>query len=105
MSRLTELVLSFFDLMEAEGRERREQAQIVTRGAIMLFFGGVLLTAGLLAAGYALYLTLARLLGAPAAAFIVALLLGAAGMTLISKSSPRNNGGAERAESKNEDAD
>ena len=92
MNRLTELVLSFLDLMEAEGRELRGQAQAVLRGAIMLFFGGALLTAGTLAAGYALYLALARLIGPPAAAFAVALLLGAAGMTLISKSSSPDKG-------------
>lgn len=97
MNRLTELVLSFFDLLEAEGREFRGQAQAVLRGAMMLFFGGVLLTAGALAAGYALYLALACLLGRPAAAFVVALLLGAAGMTLISKSSSPDKGRGDEA--------
>ncbi|MDO4560314.1 MAG: hypothetical protein Q4C86_05120 [bacterium] len=104
MNRLTELVLSFFDLLEAEGREFRGQAQAVLRGAMMLFFGGVLLTAGTLAAGYALYLALACLLGRPAAAFAVALLLCAAGMTLISKSSSPDKGRGDeaRAEAEND---
>lgn len=93
MNRLTELVISFFELVEAEGRELRVQAQDVLRGAAMFFFGGVLLSAGVLTAVYALYLTLASRLGRPAAAFIAALLLGAVGVALILKSPPSAKGG------------
>ncbi|MCD7876039.1 MAG: phage holin family protein [Cloacibacillus porcorum] len=93
MNRLTELVISFFELVEAEGRELREQAQGVLRGAAMFFFGGALLSAGVLTAVYALYLTLASRLGRPAAALIAALLLGAVGAALILKSRPSAKGG------------
>ncbi|MCD8163546.1 MAG: hypothetical protein LUE09_08970 [Synergistaceae bacterium] len=95
MNRLTELVISFFELVEAEGRELRVQAQDVLRGASMFFFGGVLLSAGVLTAVYALYLTLASRLGRPAAALIAALLLGAVGVALILKSPPANGGEAQ----------
>ncbi|MCC8058736.1 phage holin family protein [Cloacibacillus sp.] len=98
MNRLTELVISFFELVEAEGRELRVQAQDVLRGAAMFFFGGVLLSAGVLTAVYALYLMLASRLGRPAAALIAALLLGAVGVALILKSPPAKDG-----ETQNED--
>ena len=44
MNRLTERVISFFELVEAEGRELREQAQGDLRGAAMFFFGGIALS-------------------------------------------------------------
>ena len=94
MNRLTGLVLSFFDVLEAEGRQFRSGALSVIRGTLILFFGLAFLFAGALAAGYALYLVLSLMIGRPGAAFVIALMLCAAGSLLIKKSQPDDGGGA-----------
>lgn len=86
MNRLTELALSFFEVIEAEGREFGRGAGRLIRSALFLFFGLAFLFAASLTAGYALYLLLSLFIGAPSAAFVVALLLSAAGAVLLLKS-------------------
>ena len=41
MNRITNAVLSFFELVEAEGRELRTQAEIMAKRVLLLFFGGL----------------------------------------------------------------
>ncbi len=85
MNRITNLILSFFDLIEAEGRSFRIQTERMLRGIMVLFFGGVLLTAALLAAVFGLYTMLVFFLGVSGAAFAAALILATCGMALIKK--------------------
>ncbi|MCR5335898.1 MAG: phage holin family protein [Synergistes sp.] len=91
MNKLTELALSFFDVIEAEGREFSRGASRLIRSALFLFFGLAFLFAASLTAGYALYLLLSLFIGAPSAAFVVALLLCAAGVMLLRSASPEDN--------------
>lgn len=88
MNRLTELALSFFEVIEAEGREFGRGAGRLIRSALFLFFGLAFLFAASLTAGYALYLLLSLFIGAPSAAFVVALLLCAAGAVLLKSARP-----------------
>ena len=53
MNRITNAVLSFFELVEAEGRELRAQTEIMAKRVLLLFFGGLLLFAAALAGGFA----------------------------------------------------
>lgn len=85
MNRITNLIFSFLDLIQAEGRDFRIQTERMLRGIMVIFFGGVLLTSAALLAGFGFFYLLAYVLclGVPSAAFIVALLLCAAGFALV----------------------
>ncbi len=85
MNRITNLILSFFDLLEAEGRSFRTHTERAVRGILILFFGGVLLTSAALFAGYGFFNFLAYVLGlgVPESSLAVALLLGGGGYALI----------------------
>ena len=83
MNRLTNLILSFFELIEAEGRLFRNQTQTMLRGIVILFFAGVLLSSAALMACYGIFLYLISLMGAPAAALLTALLLAILGLLCI----------------------
>lgn len=109
MNRLTELALSFFEVIEAEGREFGRGAQRVVRSALFLFFGLAFLFAASLTAGYALYLLLSLFIGRPSAAFVVAFLLSVSGVLLLKSASPKDNDrpepGPEPPEENNGDAE
>lgn len=85
MNRITNLIFSFLDLIEAEGRDFRIQTEMMLRGIMVLFFGGVLITSSVLLLGFGFFYLLAYVfcLGVPAASFIVAILLGGGGAALI----------------------
>jgi len=82
---LTNLIVSFFDLIEAEGRTLRERAVLVAEGLLVMFLGVSLLICGLFVVGAALYFWLSEHLGRPASALIVAALLLLSGALLILK--------------------
>lgn len=85
MNRLTKLILSFFDLLEAEGRSFRSQTQAVFRGLIILFFAGVFLTAAALMACYGIFISLVCAIGAPAAAAVTTIVLAALGLICLNR--------------------
>ena len=55
METLTNLIVNFFDLIEAEGRTLRERAVLVAEGLLVMFLGVSLLICGLFVVGAALY--------------------------------------------------
>ncbi|RMG52480.1 MAG: hypothetical protein D6717_11865 [Gammaproteobacteria bacterium] len=74
-STLADLVIAFFDLVEAEGRELRRQIGRAGVGLGLVAVAALLLLAALITAGWAVYAWLQPLLGAPLAALSVSLLL------------------------------
>lgn len=94
MNRITNAVLSFFELVEAEGRELRSQAEILAKRVLLLFFSALLLFAAALAGGFAFYAAVAPRLGRPAAALLAAALLAALGLYALSKGLAQDPGGA-----------
>jgi len=82
---LTNLIVSFFDLIEAEGRTFREKSVLVTEGFLIMFFGVSLVICGVFAVGAAFYFWLSEYLGRPASALIVAAILLGSGVWTILK--------------------
>lgn len=95
MGTITGALMSFFDLVEAEGRTLREKTIIVIEGILIMCFGVLLIFVGAIAAGCALYMLLRCYIGGPAAAGVVAVLLAVPGFLILSKgrSTSRNGGG------------
>lgn len=95
MEIISKAVLSFCDLMEAEGRTLREKSIIVIEGALMMFFGAALLFMAVFALGMALFMWLRCYMAAPLAAVLVALLYGVCGAWLLTRGRgvSRNGGG------------
>lgn len=85
MRGISEVVLRFFELVEAEGRAFRKSSISVVESMLVLFFGFALMFFGLLVAGISLYLWLAALIGRAGAALAVAALLFAIGAFLCVK--------------------
>ncbi len=79
------LIVSFFDLIEAEGRTFRERSVLVIEGLLIMFFGAVLVVYGVFAVGAALYFWLSEFIGKPASALLVAAFFLGAGAWMISK--------------------
>jgi len=79
------LIVSFFDLIEAEGRTLREKSVLVIEGFLIMFFGVSLVVYGVFALGAALYFLLSEFMGKPASALLVAVLFLGAGAWMISK--------------------
>ncbi len=94
MNRITTAVLSFFELVEAEGRELRSQTEILAKRVLLLFFSGLLLFAAALAGGFAFYAAVAPKLGRPAAALIAAAMLAAPGLYTLSKGLAKDSSAA-----------
>lgn len=86
MNSLSRAVLSFFELLEAEGREFRTKAEASVRSLMAFFFAGLLLVAAAIFAGFAFYTALLPLTGRPLAALAAALLFAAAGIFLMRRS-------------------
>ena len=105
MNRITNAVLSFFELVEAEGRELRAQTEIMAKRVLLLFFGGLLLFAAALAGGFAFYAAVAPRLGRPAAALLAAALLAAPGLYALSKGLAKERGSAPAPRSEGDGAD
>lgn len=85
MNRITNVVLSFFELVEAEGRELRSQTETLARRILLMFFGGLLIFAAVLLVGFAFYAALAPRLGRPAAATSAAVVLAVPGVYALFK--------------------
>lgn len=99
MNRITNAVISFFELVEAEGRELRSQAEVLAKRVLLLFFSGLLLFAAALAGGFAFYAAVAPRLGRPAAALLAAVLLAAPGLYALSKGLAVERGAAPKPRS------
>lgn len=81
VQKITKAIISFFDLLEAEGRNLRESTVAVVEGLIVVFFGMALIFVGAVVALVSLYLWLGEYVGRAGSAAIVAvlfLILGAA---------------------------
>ena len=105
MNRITNAVLSFFELVEAEGRELRSQTEILAKRVLLLFFGGLLLFAAALAGGFAFYAAVAPRLGRSAAALLAAALLAATGLYALSKGLAKERSAAPAPRSEGDDVD
>lgn len=95
MEIISKAVLSFFDLVEAEGRTLRDRAVVVMEGVVMIWFGATLILMALLAAGFSLYMLLNCWIGGPASAAIVAIVFAGCGFLVLAKGRDisRNGGG------------
>lgn len=95
MEIISKAILSFFDIVEAEGRVFREKAIVVMEGVIMMWLGVALILIAILAAGGAIYMWLRCYIGAPASALAVAVLFAVCGALVLSKGRTlsRNGGG------------
>lgn len=86
MNSLSRAVLSFFELLEAEGREFKTKAEASVRSLIVFFFAGLLLVVAAVFAGFAFYTALLPLTGRPLAALASALLFAVSGIFLMRRS-------------------
>ena len=79
------MIVSFFDLVEAEGRTLKEKSVLVIEGFLIMFFGVSLVIYGVFAVGAALYMWLSDHIGKPFSALLVAALFLGTGVWLLSK--------------------
>ena len=79
------LIASFFDLVEAEGRTFREKSVLVIEGFLVMFFGVTLGICGAFAVGAAFYIWLCGYIGKPLSALLVAVFFLGTGTWLFSK--------------------
>ena len=86
MNRLTVAVLSLIELLEAEGREFRSQAEAAARRVLFQFFGVLCFFAAALSAAFAFFVFAAPIIGRAAAAAVIAAALAAAGHFLMRRS-------------------
>lgn len=95
MEIISKAVLSFFELVEAEGRTFRDRAVVVMEGVVMVWFGAALILLALVAAGFSLYMLLNCYIGGPASAAVVAAAFAGCGFWLLAKGRfiSRNGGG------------
>lgn len=85
METFANLIVSFFDLLEAEGRTFKEKSVLVIEGFLIMFFGVSLVIYGVFAVGAALYMWLSDHIGKPFSALLVAALFLGTGVWLLSK--------------------
>ena len=85
METFANLIVSFFDLVEAEGRTLKEKSVLVIEGFLIMFFGVSLVIYGVFAVGAALYIWLSDHIGKPFSALLVAALFLGTGVWLLSK--------------------
>ena len=85
METFANLIVSFFDLLEAEGRTFKEKSVLVIEGFLIMFFGVSLVIYGVFAVGAALYIWLSDHIGKPISALAVAVLFLGTGIWLLSK--------------------
>ncbi|MDY9921505.1 MAG: phage holin family protein [Synergistota bacterium] len=85
METFANLIVSFFDLVEAEGRTLKEKSVLVIEGFLIMFFGVSLVIYGVFAVGAALYIWLSDHIGRPVSALAVAVLFLGIGIWLLSK--------------------
>ena len=85
METFANLIVSFFDLLEAEGRTFKEKSVLVIEGFLIMFFGVSLVIYGIFAVGAAMYIWLSDYIGKPFSALLVAALFLGTGVWLLSK--------------------
>lgn len=85
METFANLIVSFFDLLEAEGRTFKEKSVLVIEGFLIMFFGVSLVIYGVFAVGAALYMWLSDHIGKPFSAILVAALFLGIGIWLLTK--------------------
>lgn len=90
-SKLTEAVISFCDLVEAEGRELRRGVASALKSASLFFFGLLFLTASALALCTALFIFLSKYIGCAASALVTACPLALAGLFMLKASAAKDS--------------
>lgn len=85
VQKITKAIISFFDLLEAEGRNLRQSTVAVVEGLIVVFFAMALIFVGAVVALVSLYLWLGEYVGKAGSAAIVAVLFLILGIAVFSK--------------------
>ena len=88
MGNLSNIVIRFFELLEAEGRVAKRNAMLVIRSFLYLYFGAVFILVGVMVGFTILYLWLRTYSGVYVAGTIVAILLLAIGLIMMCKGKP-----------------
>ncbi len=83
MKSLSEIVLNFFELLEAEGRLFREKTISAGAGIVSILIGGLFLLAACIIASAAAYIYLSSLYGQIAAMLTISAALALIGIILI----------------------
>ena len=86
-------IVSLLELLEAEGRTLRQKAVTALEGYLMVFFGGLLIFLGVIAATTAFYLWLSSFISKPAAVSVVALILAGFGTAILFVGHKHSKGG------------
>ena len=84
MEALAKAVVSFLELLEAEGRVFRQRSVAVFECFLLMFFGAACVFFGAIAAGGAVYMWLKLHIGAPASAAVIAVVFVALGLKMVS---------------------
>lgn len=90
------LILSFFELIEAEGRTLREKTVILAEALFIMFFGVSMIIYGAFAAGAAAYLSLSPYIGRPLSALLVSVMFIGMGVWILHKGRGLMYGRSER---------
>lgn len=85
MQKITKVIISFFDLLEAEGRNLRQSTVVVVEGLIVVFFAIALIFVGAVVALLSLYMWLGEYVGRVGSAAIVAALFLILGVVAFTK--------------------
>jgi len=85
MRSISDAILRFFELVEAEGRTFRKSSIAVVENMLVIFFGFALMFLGVVVAGVSLYLWLSTVIGKAGAASAVAAALFVLGAVLLIK--------------------
>lgn len=104
LERIANVVVSFFDLVEAEGRVLRDRAMLFTEGLLMMFFGALLLFFGIITVGVAVYMLLSFFMPKPAALLTSAAAWITCGLVLISAGRKYSRNGGDCSEQSEPDA-
>jgi hypothetical protein len=87
METIAKAVVSFLELLEAEGRTLKQKTIALFGSFILMLTGGLLMVIAAAVASYALYIYLSAKYGVIAAALIVAAMLAVIGLLLRCKGS------------------
>lgn len=85
VQKITKAIISFFDLLEAEGRDLRKSTVAVVEGLIVVFFAMAMIFVGAVVALLSLYLWLGEYVGRAGSAAIVAALFLMLGVVVFAK--------------------
>lgn len=85
MGSLTNIVISFFELVEAEGRVAKRNIMLLTRSFLYLYFGMLFIFVGAMVGFTLLYMWLKTLRGIYVAGWTITLILLSIGFIMICK--------------------